>query len=85
MSITTIALLALGPVCLAIGWVWGWGVGKAKNADLIGEQRERINALELQQKALGDQIRALAAAPPEPGDVERLLRLVSANGDPDAA
>lgn len=79
---TAVAWIAvLGPFGgVAVGILVGFFMGKASNADEIGEQRERVDGLAAQLKATRAQLEAATAAPPSRRESARVLDLVSPPG-----
>jgi hypothetical protein len=71
------ALIACIPIAYALGWAFGYGKGRAKYADLVGEQRGRIDHFAAEVKALEFEIMALSAATPDVDHAGRVLDILS--------
>ena len=79
---TGVAWLAvLGPVAAgACGILVGFFMGKASNAEEIGEIGERCATLEAQLRTARGSLGSLAAAPPTRRESRRVLDLVTGPG-----
>lgn len=80
---TAVAWIAvLGPFAgVAVGILVGFFMGKASNAEELGEMGERIEGLSQQLRATRGQLGAAAASPPSRRESGRVLDLVTSPGN----